>query len=334
MEDEVDITIQANTDPQSEEDWIIHAVNIHGVFFERVCRKIIENTRLWSIRATNLPVSFPPPDSPYSKESNLDICASLNNNSSYHGGREILSLLIEGKKNNPEFVKWLFFPKHSEGRTKFPGPLSQYMQIRKAGIELDPASQAQWLVQARVLRHLLRNKLIIADDAREVRGSYQDYKGNKKTKTANDSISEAAYQVALATQALFIAETQFLNTKLQGFHSSSKYDAYQQLPWVTQVFLPMIVTSARLFTCAFTPDDIDVNSGVIPYSKAAIVEHQSLLYEYALPRHLQSMALSPEMEMELGNMELFIRMHITVVNSGHLENFLKDMAQNMSLFFD
>jgi hypothetical protein len=36
--------------PETEEDWIIKAVNIHGLFFERACRKIIEDTQGWLCR--------------------------------------------------------------------------------------------------------------------------------------------------------------------------------------------------------------------------------------------------------------------------------------------
>lgn len=55
-----------------------------------------------------------------------------------------------------------------------------------------------------------------ADVAREARGSYKDFKNSGvKTKTANTAVTEAAYQVALVTQAVFLSESTYLIKSLR-----------------------------------------------------------------------------------------------------------------------
>jgi hypothetical protein len=102
------------------------------------------------------------------------------------------------------------------------------------------------------------------------------------------------------------------------------------MPWVKQLFLPIIVTSAQLFTCDFNPDDIDPVSGIIPLCKPVLTERQELLFEYPLPRHLQAMPLFPEIAKEGDNLDLFNRMHIWVVHSGFFPEFLKNLAREVA----
>lgn len=79
-----------NPGPTTEHDWAIHSVNIHGIFFERWCQKVIGDSPQWKIKSTNYPVEFLPPNGPIrGKESYLDIRAELADNPSR------LSLLLD-----------------------------------------------------------------------------------------------------------------------------------------------------------------------------------------------------------------------------------------------
>src|SRR4051794_19913157 len=99
---------QPRSQPATEDEWIIHSINIHGVFFERWCQKKISATFPWRVKSTNYPVEYPPPNGPLrGKESALDIRAEI------QLGDLLLTLTIECKKNNPDFVKWIFFLKSS-----------------------------------------------------------------------------------------------------------------------------------------------------------------------------------------------------------------------------
>jgi len=292
--------------PSTEDEWIIHSINIHGVFFERWCQAQIGKTPPWSVKSTNYPVEFPPPDGPWrGKESTLDIRAEME-----HSG-DLLTLIIECKKNNPDFVKWVFFPKPSE----------HIYTIVSSQIEnsLRPTEEAGWVSQSSLRNGPFASQRL-ADEARETRGDYRSYQKNDKTKTSNASITDAAYQVALATQAINHNETKFGSA----LGATSTPPA---MPWKRQLFLPVIVTTARLFTCTFEADNIHPATGEIPYASTTLEEQPFLFYEYPLPRHLQMSPSDLAQTLKAGSIEWFTHMHIAVVYSGKLTDFLNSFAK-------
>lgn len=97
---------------QTEHDWTVHSINIHGLFFERWCQQAVAEAEGRTLDAANYPVEFPPPNGPWrGRESALDIRASRGESDNR------LCLLIECKKSNQEFVHWVFFPKPKERAT-------------------------------------------------------------------------------------------------------------------------------------------------------------------------------------------------------------------------
>src|SRR5438067_1186455 len=75
----------------TQDEWTIHALNIHGVFFERRCESLVADTPGWKVLATNYPVEFPPPNGPWrGKESSLDIWARRDSEPSW-----VVDTLIE-----------------------------------------------------------------------------------------------------------------------------------------------------------------------------------------------------------------------------------------------
>ncbi len=96
---------QTKPQPDTEDEWKIHVLNIHGTFFERWCAEIVKNSKGFVLEATNYPVEFLPSNNGVrGKESTLDIRARINDND------KLLTLIIECKKNNPEYTDWIFFP--------------------------------------------------------------------------------------------------------------------------------------------------------------------------------------------------------------------------------
>ena len=94
--------------PNTQDEWTLHALNIHGVFFKRACVNLIGSATNWRVISTNYPVEFPPPNGPWrGKESSLDIWARRENET------HVVDALIECKKANPEFVNWIFFERTS-----------------------------------------------------------------------------------------------------------------------------------------------------------------------------------------------------------------------------
>jgi hypothetical protein len=290
--------------PNSEDEWTIHAINIHGVFFERWCQKVIHESKEWVLKATNYPVEYPPPNGPIrGRESTLDIEATRDRDG------VLLTLLIECKKNNPEFVNWVFFPKY---RSTASNP---FVAREISKVLREPPAQG-WAVAGGLNTHTV--SLPVADEARETRGTYLESRRGNLTKTSNAAISDAAHQVALATQAVAFES---------GYHSQVLGDQASQadLPWKRQLFLPMIVTTARLFTCDFDAGDVNSATGEISLAKAKLIEHGHLVYEYALPRQLQVQPADLAATLVNSSLVSFMRMHILVVHSGRFAEVLQSL---------
>src|SRR5260370_23979940 len=108
------IAVNQTVAPQTDEEHTIHAINIQGVFFEKWCQDVFGKDSNWTLRAINYPVEFPEPNGPWrGSEGELDLRADL------QIGDRLLTLLIECKKNNPNLVNWVFFPKQPVGQTPY-----------------------------------------------------------------------------------------------------------------------------------------------------------------------------------------------------------------------
>ncbi len=166
----------------TDHEWTIRAINIQGVFFERWCKQVIASTGGWRVVSSNYPVSWPPPNGPLlGKESALDIWAELRNE------RFVLTVLIECKKNNPDFTDWVFFLKQPVGQA-WPYHVRLLMNQQQL-----PA--VNWVAQAVVGGPVQQHPL--ADEARETKGVYSNPPKQNQTKTSNMAITDASYQVAL-----------------------------------------------------------------------------------------------------------------------------------------
>lgn len=292
--------------PTSDEEWSIHALNIHGTFFERWTEKLINTTASWKVQSTQYPVEFPPPNGPWrGKESVLDIRAE------HKKEERLLTLPIECKKNNPEFTNWIFFEKYPDGESR---------PVRASLItnSVRPTPKTGWGVQMAIAP--LLSGLVITNEGRETKGKYMELSKKQQgkqnlTKTSNAAITEAAQQVALATQAIL---TEDYNRNM----TLSSQNPPASVPYHQQFILPVIVTTAKLFVCSFNSNDVEPGTGEIPFNKTQLTEQGCLVYEYPLPRSLQK---SPENVVEAittSNFDSFMRMDIIVVNSLHLSRLL------------
>jgi len=275
-----------NQDELSEDNWIVKSLNIHGTFFERLCASIVRQAPHWTLTTTNYPVEV------NGNHSELDIRADAELDESLK-----LRLLIECKKNNPDFIKWVFFRK--------------------------PDASSELIVPGSDLKgvKLLRSPplfpfgSVIANDAREVRGCYQAYKSNDKTKTSNAAITDASKQISLATEQIWAEEW-----------NSAKQVLAKSLfpPGFPRTFIfPVIVTTAQLHACDFDPADIDLTTGEIPYEKVKLSKAlHTVVYEYALPRDIHQQPVLPLDDR-------LVRRHIVVVHSTFLAEFMQTLLVHM-----
>lgn len=323
--------------PESSEEWTTQALNIQGSLFERLCQYLIlQKSSEWTFRSSKYPVEFPPSFNPISatqtKNSELDLWVT-----SQVPGLKI-ELLIECKKNNPEFVDWVFFPCEIVTRPQI--RTIQYYSV--VGTEEAVQSPPGWWAAKRQILSLEAN-FIIANDARETRGDYEALKrqleqpnnqNNQKarrnfTKTANDSITSAAHQIALATQAIIYQE----KTNNEARRMSQPVVPLRP-PW-RHVFLPMIVTTAHLSVCHVHPEDVDLATGEVPLEKVRYERHPFLFFNYALPPALQyqldDSRVNYRSETEI---EQMARLSILVVQSTAFPDILDHLVKMRKDDFD
>jgi hypothetical protein len=287
--------------PQSENEWIVHSINIHGFFFESWCRSVVESANRWKVVSTNEPVGLG------GKESNLDIWAEFRSATQ----NKVLNLLIECKKHKPEFKKWIFFSKQ-------PVPEIGSVVIPEVVVEKVGSTSERLRVNAKASRKYPHNELYITNEGQEVRGEYIQIDDDKtKTNTDNTSIMEAMYKVALATQSIFYDVKDDADRFAMGKTGSKQ--------WRHQSFLPIVVTTARLFACEFEPNEVDASSGEIDLDKANIIEKSYLIYEYPLPKHLQSQERHWFSTLDELERQELTRLNIVIVNSNSLHNFVRNL---------
>ena len=159
----------------------------------------------------------------------------------------------------------------------------------------------------------------VANDSREVRGDYVKHPSNAKTKTSNAAIQDAAYQVALANRAI-VDEDSTLLAKARSAAS------HPNPPWIRKTYIPIIVTTARLFQAEFSADSVDIASGEIPINSVNLKSISNVVYEYPLPKHLQHPPVDALPALVGAEIESCTRMHIVIVQAESLQSFLTGLS--------
>ncbi|HYT45744.1 MAG TPA: hypothetical protein VEP90_25690 [Methylomirabilota bacterium] len=287
--------------PATDEEHIIHALNIHGTFFERKCQNIVHQAKAWEIQETNYPVTYG------GVKSNLDIWAMRGKNTNQH-----LVLPIECKKNNPDFINWIFF--------RQPSHRPDYSHIQTIEVPRQHDSTGTWEAYRKLQR--LHHDLRIADEARETKGDYQKIKQHDRTRTSNAAITDAATQIAIATQALMQQEQSMLEEISRPSSNGIGRPSYNQL-----FIFPTIVTTAKLFMCEFQEADVDLSTGVIALDKPMLVPCPYLIFDYAVPPALQLVPKAIHLDYTMDTLKQLARMPIFIVHSEAFPVFLERLSK-------
>src|SRR6266567_3417737 len=262
--------------PATEQEWMTQVLNIHGTPFEHLCEHHLRQAPDWAFRSSRYPVEFPPsytPQASLTKNGELDLWGSC-----LPPGLKI-ELLVECKKNNPDYTDWVFFP------ARYPTTIPS---LRTLGYRSSQEVGGHWAPYRETVYLVTPPDIAITDDGRETKGNYQakwQPKENQKqppkdfTRTSNAAITDAAYQIARATQALLLQERRNQEALAK--------EKVQPMPSWHHVFLPLIVTTANLWTCQFPAEKVDNITGEIPLSEVHYQIHSYLFFTYALPPILQ-----------------------------------------------
>jgi hypothetical protein len=312
--------------PQSDADGTIHALNIHGTFFERWCQQAIEDAEGWKVQSTNYPVQYPS-GTPGARgaESKLDVRA-------YCEGRHLrVTLLVECKKSNPELSNWVFFPGRARERRMFSRIMpvsSEQLLVASIICGQTDASDGVWPVLEGV--RPVRQFAHVASDGRETRRSYLQATKNsdRMTKTTKALIEDAARQVALARQSIVDEDLRRAQSLAPVRSDDTLLTWWTRVGWCGHIYIPLIVTTARLSVCSFDGRDVDPETGELPLDKASLLDVPELLYEYPLPVSIQRPSDSLGEADGQGNVpEEHARLDVVITQSLRFPAFLTELRR-------
>src|SRR6266571_1049968 len=146
--------------PTTEEEWRTHVLNIHGTPFEQICEHHLRQAPDWAFRSSRYPVEFPPsytPQASLTKNSELDLWGIC------RPSGLTIELLVECKKNNPEYTDWVFFP------ARHPTLPS----LRTLGYRSSQEVGGHWAPYRETVYLVTPPDFAITDDGRETKGNYQ-----------------------------------------------------------------------------------------------------------------------------------------------------------------
>jgi len=241
------------------------------------------------------------------KESRLDILARIisENQPSF-----AMDIVIECKKNNPDYTNWIFFEKYPFNNQK-QGFVGAYGDRNGEGFYTSQNVELPGYP--------------ISSEGREVKQNYSTINSRDKTRTSNANIEDACYQVILATHSL-IDERYIQFTLPLERRENKKYDLY--------LFIPMIVTTANLYICEYNVSDVTSDKGEIPFDKANLMTVDSLWYEYPIPPHLQLINEKWGVSARNAAKDITYRRSIFIVNSVHFVDALLYLSGKSTVILD
>lgn len=219
--------------PQTDDEWLTHVLNIHGLFLEKYIRKTADEMQMQQecfVRAQ----SFGIPGG----EVDLWLLAFQED-----VGQLVASCVIECKKHEPSLSRWIFFEADSRG-TKRAAEVPWFSDIY-----WDESNELQ---SGRVvLRPSVFDPAVsVTFDAHEVRSSYPR-KDAAVTKTGTARIQDAILQ--LRKGVAWTQETERLRQNQQGAAKR----------WRAVAGVPIVVTTARLSVASIDDSLLD-HTGDLP----------------------------------------------------------------------
>jgi len=269
-----------------------HALNVEGVFFQQRVADVVQEAG-WTITAQEHPVAFPKGNGPFpGREGRLDIRAERGS----QGYRIILA--IECKKSDQSYKDWVFFPDRSEeirAPVAYPVLTSETPGSTTAG--------SKWRLSTEIRPFTAG---VVCIDARELKAEF----GKPDSwKSSTKRIEDACYQATQAVQALFGDIVERQNHLL----------AAGMEPEVGAWVIPLVVTTANLFLCRFTPKAVSLDTGEVDWMRVRYEPVDATVLEYPLPVHLQL----PPAEPLKTDPRTVTKKHVFVVRGASLYVFLQ-----------
>ncbi len=289
---------------EEKDKFIIKALEAHGSFFHRKCIEKIASVENVQVIEKEYPITY------MQRDTKIDIVA-------LHDSNVVTHFIVECKKTNNDFKTWIFFQDsrlHSDDESlilKHGKPLL----LIDAYLSSEDKIGAIRHVKTHIIPRDKNAKEIISKvcyDAYEVKFDPQKDNGkinfnNAFNAAKKDKIEEACFQVVIGCR---------------GF-ASQKCEKYTHKDTRDHFFIPIILTTANIYTCDVDLVNIDLEKGeVINSETAKINEEKWVAYNYRSKYVDDSVpvVLYPNSRNGIDN-----TMTIYIVNSKHLSDFFDKM---------
>jgi len=282
---------------QNPEKGLAHQLNIHGHGFHYAVLKIVKScfdnqTSPWIFEVAEFPVEI------NGASTHIDFILRNKN--------EPFFMVSECKRADPSLSNWCFVKtpfvsrQHASGKERI---VREVLINRKSSGE-PPTVNLDWFARSNEIYRL----------GFEVKN---DDKGEGKF--GRGQINDAITQVLRGHNGLFnFFASKLEKTKRMPFQGSSNGNSYA-------AFLPVIITTAKLWVSDIDLSEADTNSGNIDFPQDSLKEKEWLLYHYAQTPDI-SHQLSGFSEIEDLSDALYFEYTrtIPIVNAAGIQSFLSD----------
>ncbi len=271
---------------------IIDGLNSQGYLFQQRCIHEIENIQRsaygWLVAVENHPIAI------HEKDTEIDFVLSTGNRHAH--------IIVECKRANPEYLTWAF----TKTETK---------QFLATTIDIPTTNSG---IPSETLRPESRPMTITFNNREPQFASYgleiltKQTKGKVKpsnTKTIND----ACYQVLMGLGGFVFEQMEQMRKYTEG----GSYG-----------YIPMIITTAKLYLVNYCVSDINLEEGKIATDKTKTEIVNWLVLSYGVPESIRLTDIK-EKQSYAGSdprviKEKFRTKDIFIVNSSHIKEFLSE----------
>lgn len=299
-------------------------LSVHGDFFQQRCVRAVEEGG-WQILAEEYPISSG------QFYGSLDIWASL------LASGEGINLLVESKKSHPKYRKWIFLSEPLRTDISFPVVKMRKNSLSSSDPKIDPYKLSELAkldkepnIQTGFVK-VDRSRLGIqtfAYNAHEIRldsdngaiiRSYEE-SNRARERPPHERIYHGCRQLSLATRSILLEELKLMEKQ-----------TYVGIP-PPKLFIPVLVTTAKLVSCVVDTRGIDLTRGEISDENAIeFKEVDRVAYHFPMPEefYLYPQDVSRDMHIPFlksaSEMENFKKLFVIVVQSSNFDKFLQDI---------
>ena len=280
-------------------------LNREGFFFQKYCVQKLKEAG-WVIDFEEYPIS---------ENETFDIKANL---VLFETALNIA--VVECKRQDPTRKYWIFY-KRDLGTPKSQPFLIQTHQLF--------TSRPKFLWKSKVLRGVLEglNESKLGYPACHTIG-VEVFKDGNSWKTNSQVIHKASIVVAKGVNHLFDSEAERLYNNIRvGLKRLEKDKKKHGWPYfLGGTIIPVIITSAPLFSVVFDPSEMDPKTFKISHNKLDHKVKNWLVYEFPLPSELRYHSKDV---FTLTGENRYAKMHIFIVNGRHVTQFFRCLSESI-----